>query len=236
MKVAYDLHIHSVLSSCGDDSQRPNNILNMCMLKELEMISICDHNTAKQYETIDALKESYDFCIIYGMEITVKEGFHVLAYFENLSDIMQLDKIIDDSLNKDIVNNNDEQIICDIYDENKEIIPYVVNQPLKYTFYEICMIIKSLNGLVIPAHINRGKYGALYYYDDLSLFPIDGVEINVESLEELENLCDKYQFIKKYKYITNSDAHSIEIINDAINFIDLNELSFKGFKEWLCRG
>ena len=82
MKVYYDIHIHTVLSSCADVLQTPNNILNMAMLKGLDMISICDHNTGKQYQTIDKIKDSYDFLVIYGMEVTSKDGFHVLTYFE----------------------------------------------------------------------------------------------------------------------------------------------------------
>ena len=152
MKIYYDLHIHSVASSCADESQTPNNILNMCMLKELNLISISDHNCAKQYETIDLLKDSYDFDIIYGIEITVKEGFHVLAYFPSYDDIMVIDKIIDDCLDKTILP-PDEQIICDEYDEVKYTVPYMINQKIKYSFKDIIDIIKDNNGIVIPARI-----------------------------------------------------------------------------------
>ena len=76
MLVSYDLHIHSVLSSCADDSQTPNNILNMVMLKELGMISITDHNSCKQYPTLEQLADSYDFYLMYGIETQVKEASH----------------------------------------------------------------------------------------------------------------------------------------------------------------
>src|SRR5574344_1061574 len=128
----YDLHIHTVLSACADVLQTPNNILNMCMLKGLNVISICDHNSSKQYEAIDKIKESFDFLVIYGMEITVKEGFHVLAYFEDYDDIMALDAIIDDSLDKSVtvesITNKvlNDQIVCDEYDlESKRIAYYL---------------------------------------------------------------------------------------------------------------
>ena len=47
---AYDLHIHSALSPCGDKDMTPNNIINMSLLKGLEIISVTDHNSAKIYQ------------------------------------------------------------------------------------------------------------------------------------------------------------------------------------------
>ena len=45
--VFYDLHIHSCLSPCGDMDMTPNNILNMALLKELDLIALTDHNSCK---------------------------------------------------------------------------------------------------------------------------------------------------------------------------------------------
>ena len=52
MKCAVDLHMHSCLSPCGDMDMTPNNIVNMCKLKGLDMIAVTDHNTAKQLPVI----------------------------------------------------------------------------------------------------------------------------------------------------------------------------------------
>ena len=45
--VAIDLHMHSVLSPCGDLGMTPNNIVGMALLKEVDYIALTDHNTAK---------------------------------------------------------------------------------------------------------------------------------------------------------------------------------------------
>ena len=238
MKVYYDLHIHTVLSACADVLQTPNNILNMVMLKGLDLISICDHNGAKQYETIEALKESYDFNIIYGMEVTVHEGFHVLTYFETLEQIMNLDKLIDRSLDKSIRTVKGQmlgedlfQIVCDEYDEEKYQIPYLLNQNSSYAFKELIEVVHGLGGLVIPAHIDRKSTGVLDYYDDLSLFDIDGIEIY--KIERLEELYNKYPYLKKYKYLHSSDAHDIDLISEREYSIDLEDNSYDSFRKWL---
>ncbi len=230
MKVYYDIHIHSILSACADELQTPNNILNMCMLKELNMISICDHNCAKQWKTLDMLRESYDFFMLYGMEITVKEGFHVLAYFEKYDELMKLDEIIDECLDKTIIP-PDKQIICDEYDEPLQEIPYWTNQKIKYSFKEVIDVVKANNGIIIPAHIDRRNSGILDFYSDFSIFDVDGIE--VYDLSIINDLYDKYPYLKNYKVINNSDAHSMELIHEKEQYMDLDDLSFNSFKKWL---
>ena len=46
MRVYYDFHIHSCLSPCGDEDMTPNNIVNMSLLKGLDIIAVTDHNCA----------------------------------------------------------------------------------------------------------------------------------------------------------------------------------------------
>ena len=238
MKVYYDLHIHTVLSACADVLQTPNNILNMVMLKGLDLISICDHNGAKQYETIEALKESYDFNIIYGMEVTVHEGFHVLTYFKTLEQIMDLDKLIDRSLDKRIKTVKGQmlgedlfQIVCDEYDEEKYQIPYLLNQNSAYTFKDLIEVVRGLDGIVIPAHIDRKGTGVLDYYEDLTQFDIDGIEIY--NIDHLNDLYKKYPYLKQYKYLHSSDAHDIDRISEREFSLDLEDNSYDSFRKWL---
>jgi len=236
MKVYYDLHIHSVLSSCADVLNTPNNILNMCMLKELEMISVTDHNSGKQYESIDLLKDSYDFLVVHGMEVTVKEGFHVLAYFDSYEKLLELDKLIDSTLDKSVVTQREMtlgvdifQTVTDEFDETKYTIDYLVNQK-SISFLKLIKVVKMLDGLVIPAHINRKGTGILDFISDFSEYDIDGVEIyNKESYDEL---LIKYPYLKKYKCIYNSDAHDIDVISERENYLELDDLSFESFKKY----
>ena len=232
MTYYYDLHIHTVASACADILQTPNNILNMSMLKGLDIISICDHNTAKQYKTIDKIKDSFDFLVIYGMEVTVKEGFHVLTYFENYDDIMSLDEVIDSSIDKQVVVKDtlNEQVICNVYDLEEYVIPYYLNQP-SISFSELITITKKLGGLVIPAHIDRSGTGILDFIKDFSMYDVDGIEIY--KVDNYENLVTMYPYLKKYKYLHSSDAHDIDKISEKEFSIELDDLSFKSFKKWL---
>ena len=46
-ELAYDLHIHSCLSPCGDDDMTPANIAGMAALKGLDAVALTDHNSCK---------------------------------------------------------------------------------------------------------------------------------------------------------------------------------------------
>ena len=57
----YDLHIHSCLSPCGDMDMTPNNILNMALLKELDLIALTEEPESEAENAEDrALASSSD--------------------------------------------------------------------------------------------------------------------------------------------------------------------------------
>ncbi len=45
-----DLHIHSCLSPCGDEAMRPQAIVHQALAMGLDMIAICDHNSAENVD------------------------------------------------------------------------------------------------------------------------------------------------------------------------------------------
>lgn len=72
MKCAIDLHIHSALSPCADDDMTPNNIVNMAILKGLDIISITDHNSCDN--VVAAIQVAGDNIVILpGMEVQTRE-------------------------------------------------------------------------------------------------------------------------------------------------------------------
>ena len=79
-----DLHIHSALSACADDDMTPNNILNMAVIKGLDVIAICDHNSCKQQPAIAKAAMDKPIKVIFGVEVTSSEEVHVLCYFNEL--------------------------------------------------------------------------------------------------------------------------------------------------------
>ncbi|MDD3226480.1 MAG: PHP domain-containing protein, partial [Tissierellia bacterium] len=106
MKFYYDLHIHSDLSPCSSRDMTPNNIINMSLIKGLNIISVTDHNTADNLPAVMELSHKAGIKIIPGLEVTTKEEVHVLCYFKKLDKAMEFGRIIYDSL--PFIKNNPE--------------------------------------------------------------------------------------------------------------------------------
>lgn len=230
MKISYDLHIHSTLSACADILQSPNNILNMCMLKGLDMIAITDHNTLAHLPIFDRLKDGYNFLFLYGCEVTVKEGFHVLIYFDSLKKASIFNEYISNKHNKNLLLNEKfgKQILCDIFDEEVNVIPYALNYSMDLPYNNLVEIVRNLDGIIILAHIDHKKNGVLTYIKSIKNLEFDGIEIINQSL-----ILKHHPYLKKYRILKNSDAHNLVDINENVDFIELEHLSFNSFKKYL---
>lgn len=229
MKFSYDLHIHSVLSPCADDLQTPNNILNMCMLKGLNLVAITDHNTLKQQAIIKELISSYNFLYLFGTEVTVNEGFDVLVYFEHFDQALCFDNFLEQNLPNKLT--NERQMICDVYDNpltnyNKELRNYLL-----INYCDFFKKAKSLKGIIIPAHLDRTLLIDNSYLDIIMDVGFDAIELS--KYANINHFFLTYPLLKKYKYLTNSDAHTLVDINEAYNFLELEKLSFNDFATYL---
>lgn len=218
MKYAYDLHIHSVLSPCGDVLMTPNNIFNMANLKGLKLISITDHNSMKQLAVCEALSHSYDLLWIPGVEITVAENFDVLCYFKTIEDALIVDQLIEKHLPK-ILNDPEhygEQSICDIEDTVIDTFDYLLINPLTLSLHALIELLAPYPHILIYAHIDKANRSGKAYQE---LIPLDGVEYRDSRLKKTKT------------DLHNSDAHQIidllEVTTD--NQIELDELSIEAF-------
>lgn len=84
MKIFADTHIHSCLSPCAHEEMTPNNIVNMALIKGLELIAVTDHNSADNLRAVAEAAEGTGLCVVPGMELESSEEVHVLAYFDVL--------------------------------------------------------------------------------------------------------------------------------------------------------
>ncbi len=234
MKYFYDLHIHTALSPCADMDMSPNNIVNMSLLKKLDFIAITDHNTLGNVEAVIKCAEDKGLMVIPGIEVESNEEVHMICLFSNLTAARQMDDIIRKHL-PDIKNRPDifgEQIL---YDCNDRIIAYderLLLTATSLTVNQIKIIADQLNGLAIPAHIDRDSFSII---SNLAFIPD---ELNISTIEISTNT-DKVDFInrnkylKKYKVIVNSDAHYLQDISEADYSIELDEKSIDCLLKYL---
>jgi hypothetical protein len=215
MKIFYDLHIHSDLSPCGEKEMTPNNIVNMAMLKGLDVIAVTDHNSAANLPALEIVARQAGIKAIPGIEITSKEDVHLLTYFRDYSDAVQIGSLVYASL-PDIKNNARIFGEQNIYDEEDHVIgsldKLLINAS-SYSITEIINMVSKRNGIVIPAHVEKKAYGIIGV---LGFIPPDYGFKYVEVYDRLYS----NKFIDSYIKIFNSDAHRLSDISEPINYFE----------------
>jgi len=226
IKFFYDLHIHSTLSPDGDILMTPNNILNMAMLKGLDIVAITDHNSAKQLHTIEDIETAYDFVIIPGIEVTVEEGFDVLCYFKRYTDAYALDCFIEDHLVDDDWGpfSQDDQVITDIYDTTVETYDKSLRST-KIPYRILVHKVRQLDGILVLAHVDRTSKSALLDHP-IEAYDCDGIEIQPYAKQAF---LESHPELKSYRILSSSDAHDLLAIQERTEALELDELSIEAF-------
>lgn len=228
MKLYYDLHIHSALSPCGDMDMTPNNIVNMSIIKGLDMIAVSDHNHIGNVRSAMKVAEGTDLLVIPGMEVETMEEVHVLCLFPDIDCAEKAFKKIHSSMSG--IKNRPEIFGEQAFmDENDEITGYEENLLVTATTLGIDDVKKLADlsgGVALPAHVDRSSYSVL---SNLGMIPDIGfntIEVSKKSI--LEN----FVYLNR-KIIQNSDAHYLEDISEPENYVELPEKSVKCLIEWL---
>ncbi len=216
MQLYYDFHIHSCLSPCGSEDMTPNNIVNMCRLKGLDAIAVCDHNCTANLKAVAEVAHNAGLIFIPGIEINTAEEVHVLGFFKEAEDACLFGDAIYRSL-PDIPNNEDffgRQIIMDENDLETGRADKLLISALPYSIEECVRMIRDYGGIAVPAHINKGVNSIL---NNLGFLPQN---LNFTALEVLKDAPADGIELKKYKILHSSDAHFLEDISERENYLE----------------
>lgn len=219
MKYAYDFHIHTALSPCGDNDMTPNNIVNMALLKELDIIAITDHNSCENAAAVMKVAEGTDLIVIPGMEVETSEEIHMVCLFPDIVSANHMQEVVYNHLPplENRVSIFGEQLILneedDIVGENKRLLLTATS----LSIYDVVKYVRQFNGVAFPAHIDRSSYSVL---SNLGWIPED---LDVHTLEVSKNAdLEKSKLnYSKYNVIRSSDAHYLPDIFEREQFLDL---------------
>lgn len=222
----YDLHIHSALSPCSDDTMTINNIVNMSYINQLDLISITDHNSTKNLTYLqdvcnsEIVKGKIDY--IYGVEFETKEKIHVLGYFKKDAKLNEIQRYLDTHLNKKLNNESyyGNQFILNANDEVIGVEKYLLIESLDVSIYGLVKQIHAWNGIVVLAHVKDRKNGCYSYFNEIPKdLHFDAIEIT--NTRHKEELIKERTDLLDTLFLMNSDAHSLENINDASYDLDI---------------
>jgi hypothetical protein len=231
-----DLHIHTLLSPCGDLEMSPANIVSLANLRGLSIIGITDHNSTKQCELVLKLAQRTKLTVIPGCEMTTREEVHCLGLFQDLDALQVLQRFLDDHL-MILPNNSDlfgHQVLLDENENILEEVPNYLGTSLDVNIEEVEQKVHELGGIFIPAHIDRPRNSL---YSQLGFLP---PELHVDALQ-ISKLADEALVREKYKIAENiamvkfSDAHFPADIGKTYTDFVIKEPSFEEIRKALQR-
>lgn len=234
---AYDFHIHSCLSPCGDDDMTPNNLVNMAALSGCEVIAITDHNTCKNAPAVMKAGESVGLLVVPGMELCTAEEAHVVCLFETLEGAMEFDSYIYKNM-PHIPNKADifgEQRLLNAEDE---LVAIEENLLLVSSFIgvnQVSALAKKYGGVAFPAHVDRDSYSVIA---SLGSIP----EEADFATAEVTRGCDLEQWKKQHpelghmRILRDSDSHYLETLTGEPERIHLPEKSIRAVVDTIRQG
>ncbi len=211
MKIAYDFHIHSCLSPCGDKDMTPQNIANMAKIMGYNAIALTDHNTCGNCEAIMKVGAEIGLTVIPGMELCSSEEVHLVCLFPELEMAKSFSDYVYSTLPP--VKNKPSVFGEQLYmNENDEIVgseERLLITASSISCAKAVSIVESYGGICYPAHIDRSSFSILSNLGMIDeSFGFRCAEIYDISKES--ELKEKHPYLKQLQIISDSDAHYLE--------------------------
>lgn len=226
-----DLHIHTVLSPCGDLEMSPLNIVDRAAKKGLDIIAVTDHNHTGHARLTRELGARRGIWVVYGAEINTREEVHCLTFFDTDEQLDAFQLKMEQDCAK-IPNDNSlfgYQLIVDEHEQIVEEISHSLYPGLNWTIEEAAKVVHDLGGLFVPAHVDRQMNGL---YSQLGLFP-DNLEVDALEIFRNTSRIDAeaaHPEMQEYTLIQNSDAHYIDDIGRSGNRYRMKARNFNEFR------
>jgi 3',5'-nucleoside bisphosphate phosphatase len=226
-----DLHIHSCLSPCGEVEMSPRRIVDEARKAGLDIIALCDHNTAANTAAAVRAAAESGLRVFPGIEITSSEEVHILGLFESLEDIRPVETAVASNLpmpdsRKTFVR---DQIIADEFDGVSGFHPAFLMGATALSAGEVVDLIHAHNGLAVASHFDRSAFGIIA---QLGFIPPD---LRLDALESASP--DKAGGLDEASglpVIQSSDAHQPDEIGRRTTLFLLADPSIREIRQALA--
>ena len=178
-----DLHIHSCLSPCGDLDMTPRAIVKKSLEAELDLIAVCDHNSAENVGAVMRAAGKTGLCVLPGMEISSREEVHTLAIFDRMEQVLEMQDLVYGRLKG--TNRPDlfgDQVVVNEFDEVEGFNDRLLIGAVQIALADLVKEVHRLGGLSIASHVDRPSFSILsqlgFVPKDLEL---DGLEVSAHT-------------------------------------------------------
>lgn len=217
-----ELHTHTVLSPCAGVEMIPPLIVQQAINLGINLIAITDHNATENVSAVIEAAEDKELVVLPGIELQTQEDVHVICLFDNLEQLSRFQFIVDQNL-PDIKNNIEffgEQFIVDSTGEFISRKDQLLITASNLSFDKAFEIVNDLEGLFIPAHVNRQTFGLFYHLGFIPLnLDLSAIEISRHISPEEAKI--NYPQLKNYPLIQSGDVHYLD------DFLGVNQFTIK---------
>jgi PHP family Zn ribbon phosphoesterase len=211
-----DLHVHTVLSPCADVEMIPPLIVEETLGRGIGLIAITDHNSVANIAAVQKAAQGTDLLVLPGVELQTIEEVHLICLFDTLEQVYAFDQVVTAALPNQ-PNNIDffgEQFVVDETGEFVRREERLLLTSANLTIQQAWQAVADLQGLLIPAHVNRKANGLIQM---LGFVPDD---VPIEILEISRHITPSqaystYPQIRPYPLVQDGDAHFLEDILGA---------------------
>ena len=234
-RFAFDLHMHSCLSPCGGAENTPADLAGMGALAGLDVVALTDHNTAGNCAAFCRAAERCGLLALPGMELTTSEEVHVVCLFPEPAAAEGFGELVRRRLppvkNKTAVYG--PQILMDDADHVLGEEDALLAGASSIGIYEAAELVRSFGGVAYPAHIDRSTFALLNtlgFWDPDMDFPLAEVSRNCPP-----DLFDRPD-LRDVRHFNASDAHYLDQVLDAHQYMEPAERTPKAVLDWLWTG
>ena len=220
-----DLHVHTCLSPCGELEMSPARIAGKAAEVGLDLIAICDHNSAENTDAVMRACAARGLAAIAGIEISSREEIHLIGLFPNVQAAEAAQKVIFEHLPGE---NYEDVFGPQIIASHDDYVEGYNNRLLigatTLSIEQVVDLIHENSGLAIAAHVDRASYSLI---SQLGFVPrelaLDAIEISATAAEcgEVPQGCEGFPVV------TGSDAHRLAEIGSVRTTLMAAEASFE---------
>ncbi|MCC8057008.1 PHP domain-containing protein [Cloacibacillus sp.] len=210
-----DLHIHTLLSPCGELEMGAPEIVEQAREAKLDIIGIADHNTCENYPGIYGAAAGSPV-VLPCIETQSAEDIHILCVFPDYDTALAYKEWLWQRI-RPIPNDVEHFGYQIVVDANNEIVKEEETFLIQGAGYEVDQVVaktKEMGGLAILAHVDRPAFSYPAALGPMPEdYPVDAFELSRRlNHDEAQRWREQYP---ERTFIRSSDSHMLETLSRA---------------------
>jgi hypothetical protein len=215
-----ELHSHTVLSPCAEVEMIPPLIVQGALEKGINLLAVTDHNASANVIAVQKAAQGTGLIVLPGMELQTREEVHLLCLFDTLEQLAAWQSLVNQRLPplENDIEYFGEQFVVDETGEFVRRETQLLLTSTDLSLDEAIGAVGALEGMAIPAHIDRKANGLL---EILGFVPAN---VTIEALELSRHIAVdaapvRYPQIRGYPLIRDGDAHRLNELLGVNEFL-----------------